>query len=1182
MKTDNSPLKLTATQRQVFEALCEKQTEKHPLGDWYLGAIFALQNKHNPDRFSQAAHSMRELLEKLPEAIRKDEEQASHPYPFKSQRQQIHTSLVRDQRRYPDGWKGKKIDKKLNNTLQQVVGFFTATQGPTRGERTQSAIKKFDPMAFVYDPVIQKEKSDRFIEIWKEFEKFVHHGSSPEDKPFYESFADAEQMIFDLLAPITAHDQQAIRALLENPEPTEDDASSMFALLERRGANYVFFFKHVQDAAWIPILKKQGFFDSPPGGAPDSEGILWFQLWQPLLFLQRVANTVPDQVVEILIDLPQTENPRTSHRICMIASEIEDIESSLKLKPWVVKYFKSSYGLLDRRPIIDLLNRWGGESDSSVAAALELLKIAVRFRPDPESEEKQALRRENLELVAFGKTSLNPLPHFTEWDYYFILKDGVQPMAENAPYQVARILNDASASLIRLSNHRDNPGEISWVRLDRPVQSIPDSKAMLIYTFAFACQKVYEISPESVKELDQVLRDRTWKLFMRLRQHLYTQNPSEQTLPWIRECILEHADYAGVSYDYEFQLMISRACEYFGESLLNEEERTQIFDAIRNGPLFATYAFVTGRTGAPATEEGFQRWQRVSHRKKLRPFAKLLTGKFLNYYQELETEFEDIPLTDEEYLPFRVGQGGLVSNHSPISPEDLAELPNEKLLALVNKWQDEHEDRENGLFRINIEGLAGAFQTVIKDAITSDEERLKFWIENRDLIERPVYVNAIIKAIQDHVSEQNYEWLERWFEFCKWVLLRPDSESEDGVQQHENSRDYPDWRSSRWAVRNFIGACLGRVVNVPICARQSLAQLLGLLCNQFDWRLDGDEPPVPNGDDQIAEAISNTRSRALQDLMDFGFWVRGHDPDNDVPEVASILEKRVSPDANYPLKMPEHALLGWQYVKVYALDQAWAAKHKEVLFPQNDLPLWIAAFGSFLQGDQASGQLYAVLKEDFMFALDHLVELKAINPSGEELPDKLGQHLFYYYYEWDFYPLSGQDSPLEKFYKKTTEDRKRWAGLFDHVGWTLVRRNEPLEEDLRDRVVAFFDWRIKVEEPEELKEFTSWLEAECLKPDWRLDAFSKVLDVCRSKDRSISFMSDALDGMLESHTAKVVKCYAEMTETNDQLAYFPKDQARSIWEAGRNSEDENVRKDAVRARDNLLNRGDYDLLDFEE
>ena len=69
----NAPIGLTSTQMRIIEILKTAKSDKYPLADWYLGAIYAVKNTYNPDRFSQAAQSLRELLEKLPRVFVKNE-----------------------------------------------------------------------------------------------------------------------------------------------------------------------------------------------------------------------------------------------------------------------------------------------------------------------------------------------------------------------------------------------------------------------------------------------------------------------------------------------------------------------------------------------------------------------------------------------------------------------------------------------------------------------------------------------------------------------------------------------------------------------------------------------------------------------------------------------------------------------------------------------------------------------------------------------------------------------------------------------------------------------------------------------------------------------------------------------------------------------------------------------------
>ena len=42
------------------------------------------------------------------------------------------------------------------------------------------------------------------------------------------------------------------------------------------------------------------------------------------------------------------------------------------------------------------------------------------------------------------------------WEYSEIMSKGVRPLAEREPYQVARILIDATANMIRLRTHQED------------------------------------------------------------------------------------------------------------------------------------------------------------------------------------------------------------------------------------------------------------------------------------------------------------------------------------------------------------------------------------------------------------------------------------------------------------------------------------------------------------------------------------------------------------------------------------------------------------------------------------------------------------------------------------------------------------------------------------------------------
>jgi hypothetical protein len=942
-----------------------------------------------------------------------------------------------------------------------------------------------------------------------------------------------------------------------------------------------YFFSRLKNPLWVGPLRERGYFNNPPGMKQLPDGYVQYPHWPELSYLAAIAEEATDQVVEIILSLPKTDNPRVYDDVLAIALKLEG-QKSAELLPKLIEYIElDNLFLAHRYP--ELLQLWTDQGN--IDEALEIAKLLVFFREDPRTRDKQQLRKKKPN--SWG-TSLEPAPPFHQWEYQQILEKGVRPLAEHKPYLVARLLIDAVASMIRLGMHpedfekaRDQDYSEIWCpRLDKPDRDYQDVKEVLVQTLTYACEQVYSKAPESIDALDQALRNHRWRVFKRLRRHLYALYPNDQTLPWIREQILGRDDFSKSEHHYEFQLMIRKASEHFGPQLLSEDERKSIFDTILSGPSKETFREWMGES---YSNEAFQERQRYFHRLQLRPFSALLSGDVRRYFDELEGEAQAKAVTDDSYSPYGRVTGGTVSYRSPKSVEDLESLTDEELLAYLNDWDEEHRDKDNWLVEINIFALVGVFQSLFKEKIVHDGERLSFWITNRDRIARPIYVAAMLKAMLELVKEKNFENLEQWIEFCAWVLLHSDSVRVEGQPEpRDESQDHPDWGSSRQAVVDFIDACVNKDTDAPVSARNGLADLLQKVCSQFDWRLDHDRPVLPNRDDPITEAINNTRSRALESLVNFGFWVRRHLPTDNLPEVTDILAKRIADDTEISLTRPEHALLGMHFGNLCALNRDWAAQQREIFFPQGNESIWRDAFGSYIRFNRPVKLVFEILRGEFEYAIDNLNTLTAEKDSGKKLVDRLGQHLFIYYL-WEVYPLAGDESLLEPFYDKTNDDRKRWAQLFDHIGLSLKNSGRHLDKALTDRIIAFFDWRFEVAEPLELQKFTFWLKAECLDPDWRLQSYSKILNLKRGKDAELSLQVRALNKLLPDHLGLVVECFAKITDSMDQgtQMYISTDEAKAILKAGFNADAPKIRDNAERARENLLRLGRFDYLDVE-
>ncbi len=420
-------------------------------------------------------------------------------------------------------------------------------------------------------------------------------------------------------------------------KPTDELIDKALASINKVTARK-YFFSHLENPLWLQPLVERGRFKYPPKALRFDDGTIGFPYWPELRYLKNVCTDLPNEVINLVVNLPKVDNPVVYDGILEIALQLPG-KYSVKLKKKILEYAGMDHQFQTHK-FANLLTHWAEENQAS--AALELAIILVKFAPDPQSESKQKLRIEN---PMDSNAMLEPSPRMPPGEYRDLMVKGIRPITERDPYKVACILIDATANMIYLRRHKqdfniEKDASWSWCPcLYKPGKDGGSSEETLVHTLTYACEKVFEKLPNTIVELDKILRNQHWNIFKRLRHHLYAKYPSEQTKPWILELILTPAYYNRWNHSYEFQLMIRGACKHFGETLLTKEERTQIFDTILAGPSKMDYQKrMMEFFGIESNNEGFLQYKRHRQQIQFTPFAPVLFGKYETYLQELETE----------------------------------------------------------------------------------------------------------------------------------------------------------------------------------------------------------------------------------------------------------------------------------------------------------------------------------------------------------------------------------------------------------------------------------------------------------------------------------------------------------------------------------------------------------------
>jgi len=1197
-----TPPRRSPRQSAILSLLESIDIAKYSLSRWYLGALYAIENPHNPDRFSQAAQSIRELLEKLPRVLENADVQVNSQN-FKQLRVNLHERFQVDKSAYENSWAGKEINSHLGETLTKIDDYLDANQQPTRREEAQKAVESTDPLSNRLDANIRRRKRDKFHELRVTFENIAHHQHSPDEKEFDQHMEEFEDVVLGILSPETTHDQLEIRSILHRQHWTSDDVERLFLLVERTGANYSLFFNEVSSPSWLDELNRRDYFSNPPHGEELSDGRVNFPYWVPIDYLVRIADRDAKGVVDTVLKMGNIDNPKILNGIAQVALNTTSVEQSLRLNKYIIAYMDSPYPInrFDQLSAIPkLIEKWFGKSTKATKAALKLAAKVVAFVPDPEMDEKRSRHARNPDDLT---VMLNPAPRFAPESYQKILEGDIVPLVKENPWQLASMLIRAATNMCFFHHYSASidqeacwDGSEGWCpRLGKSIWRHASPEQALINALTYACECLYNSAPEHIEELNERLAKQPWLLFNRIRQHLYAHNPNAQTKPWIREMVLSHPDYAEWDYHYEFQQMLRCACERFGEDILTKKERVEIFDAIISGPSKDAYR---NRFGDKFTEDAFRQLRRKFHHKQLRPFSAVLFGEYSAYFKELEAELSE-SVSDEDYSPVPEVVSGM-TYRSPKSPEHLANLPDEELLVYINEWQGQHDIELDWTRKVSIDALSGAFRKVFMETIALDESRLNFWLENRDRIQRPIYVRVMVDAMQENVKGKKFAHLERWLDFCQWVISHPDSGSDKTFPFGEKSRENPNWTTSRRSVADFIKTCLAEEGDAPVSARSGLANLLHGLCTQPDWTLDEEEP---DHDSLVDIAINRTRGIALENAVYFGIWARRHDSNSAAPEIATVLNARFNRRDSMPVTLPEYAVLGFHYFRIAFFAPAWARERKADIFPHDNFPAWRASFSAVIRYVHINEQVYRHLKDEYRFAVERLWELppeqheygagienlETLMPTHQEreerrteIINRLGHHLFVYYL-WGMFSTDDSENLLTMFYEKTRNTPKYWRNLFDYAGRLLKLEGETWGDDMTDKAVKFFEWRFAEQHSEELQEFFHWwLWAECLPAEWRLDHFLQILNLCQPATMLFMRGIPALSEMLEEQPTKVVECFAKMTDFLPDDYIYIDAKAKEILRFGINSDDQNTRQYAEHAREKLLGHGYFDFLQLDD
>jgi hypothetical protein len=262
---------LSSKQNRIFIELLRIDKKA---GEAYKGALKVLSCNDDSDRFSQSAHSLREVTNIISRKI-----------------------TIPQEIKYKEALKAK-LERKFVGHPESL---------PTPSE---------------------KEIRD-IIKNWGQLHEFFtsisHHGKDISEEEFLEKISEFETILFQFLKPVPLTLAE-LDLLLDIQSPTENDIKKLTDLL-KHPTHARYFFERLTSVGWFDLLKEHGFFYKPAKSIRENNFVA-FPVWPLSKYLVAIADKKPREVMNVIKNMEETDN---------IGVLIDLVDCTLKMPSYIAK-----------------------------------------------------------------------------------------------------------------------------------------------------------------------------------------------------------------------------------------------------------------------------------------------------------------------------------------------------------------------------------------------------------------------------------------------------------------------------------------------------------------------------------------------------------------------------------------------------------------------------------------------------------------------------------------------------------------------------------------------------------------------------------------------------------------------------------------------------------------------------
>lgn len=867
----------------------------------------------------------------------------------------------------------------------------------------------------------------------------------------------------------------------------------------QRTADYDFFFDNLKSADWLEPLDELKQFDRPSEPLRDGNSVR-YPFWSPARYLVKVASEKSDKVMQIILKVPPSDNPRVHE---------DFVDAALKMPPAIaVKLFKkiTEWVLAPDAHLLLLPGKLasyiahvkdGGfikEAFQVTDALLGLRKYEKKF-----DEGKDGLIKRADPIVR------------SDWEYNEVLKQIAPHFQKEDKVELVKLLLEKLRQAILIEEREDDREfrDLSYIWRG----SIEDSsqnhdhgiKDTIINWARDLSEDLLVEEPNLVQPLCEYLRQGAFPIFSRFAIHLARLCGRADLAS---KFILDQQLFDCLDVWHEYALLLEA-----GYPLLSVQEKEKL-----HGMIAADIAYKNKGKAPPEVNEEDNERSRYFYYYMIRQH---LEGEVKEIFNRLHAKFGDLDHpTFHSYM-----SSGWVGPTSPKAADEMKALPMAELKKFLDEWAP--PDRWN--FGPSVEGLARELEGVVSERI---DEFLKHIEEFK--VQEKTYVRSIIQGFSKALADKKKLQWEEVIDYLLWASGQAD-ESEDDAFKPGEDKD-PSWSWTRQAACRFLERGLvSETDEIPFALREKVWGILSLGLSDAHPKIE-EEDKYTSDRNYYQTAINSVRGVALEATVHYAFWLKRNLglskeelPTEKAPELFAAFDRHL--DINLERSKAVRSVYGRWMPWLLPLNRKWFQSKKNLILPTDEASndYWAAAWDANILFNQPYTNVFTELRDHYLLAIDR-IELSD-DGKADKPDERLVDHLIALYMFGLFELNSGI---LTKLYSKTDVRLKKRA--LDMIGRGLANEKKVPDPEIVKRAVSFWNFRIeeckKLKEPKdriELSEFGWWLKSGRLDDEWSLDQTIEVLKLCHFITPDHMVMERLLE-LADTHPVKVAEVLRLMVD----------------------------------------------------